>query len=69
MLSRFNTGKLYYWKPGGDASILCRCVFVSEKSVGCRVLAATPDQIIRWHYGPAEVFYFVPGTMPFEEAK
>lgn len=68
-LARMEQGGLYWWRAFEGIRILVRCEYMAQEYARCRIVAATPDEVLRTGYGAGESFNMALNNAPIEKAK
>ncbi len=59
---------LVWWKQPRDQKLLCRVVILAPNFIGLRIVAATPEQVLKTNYGVGELAYPMFQPEQFEKA-
>lgn len=68
-LARMDRGELYWWRGVDGLRILIRCEYMAQEYARVRIVAATPEEVVRTGYGVGESFNIALANAPIEKAK
>jgi hypothetical protein len=68
-LARMEQHALYWWRGVDGLRILIRCEYMAQEYARVRIVAATPEEVIKTGYGAGESFNIALANAPIEKAK
>jgi hypothetical protein len=68
-LVRMDKGELYWWRGVEGLRILIRCEVLFQEYARVRIVAATPEEVLRTGYGVGESWNMALANAPIEKAR
>lgn len=67
-LAKMQAQGLYWWRGIDGLRILIRCEYLMTEYARVRIVAATPEEVLRTGYGVGESFNMALSNAPIEKA-